>query len=87
MRTKLRTASLLLALSIMAVWFFGGPNLGWTKNSVAHKVKDPVTELEVDVYEKRFVPGIDFLGAGLAVSGLMGVGSFVFRQRPARKAS
>ncbi len=82
MRTKLRVAALLLALIILAVWFFGGPNLGWTKTSVAHKVKDPVTELEVDVYEKRLVPGIDFLGAGLGVAGLLAVSSFFFRKRP-----
>jgi len=82
MRTKLRVAAILLALTVLAVWFFGGPNYGWTKTSVPHKVKDPVTELEVDVYENRFVPGIDFLGAGLAAAGLMAVGSFFFRKRP-----
>lgn len=80
MRTKLRVAALLLALIVIAVWFFGGPNLGWTKDSVPHKEKDPVTELEVDRYEKRFVPGIDFLGAGLAAAGLMAASSFLFRK-------
>lgn len=81
MKTKLRIAALLLALIILAVWFFGGPNLGWTKTSVAHKVKDPVTELEVDVYEKRFVPGIDFLGAGLGAAGLLAFVSFFVRKQ------
>jgi hypothetical protein len=78
MRTKLRVAALFLALIITGVWFFGGPNLGWTKTSVAQKQKDPVTELEVDVYEPRFVPGVDFLGAGLAVAGLLAASSFFF---------
>lgn len=81
MRTKLRVAALLLALIVLAAWFFGGPNLGWTKTSVPHKVKDPVTELEVDVYEKRFVPGVDFLGAGLGVAAFMAAGSFFFRRQ------
>jgi hypothetical protein len=80
MRTKLRIAALLLALIVLAVWFFSGPNLGWSKTSVPHKMKDPVTELEVDVYENRFVPGVDFLGAGLGAAGLMAVGSFFFRK-------
>jgi len=81
MRTKLRVAAMLLALVVLAVWFFGGPNVGWTKTSVPHKVKDPVTELEVDVFEKQFVPGIDFLGAGLGAAGLLGAGSFFFRRK------
>jgi hypothetical protein len=80
MRTTLRVAALLLALVIIAFWFFGGANHGWTKTSVAHKQKDPVTELEVDVYESRFVPGIDFLGGGLAVVALVAGSSFLFRK-------
>ncbi len=84
MRTKLRVATFVLALIITAVWFFGGPNLGWTQTSVAQKQKDPVTKLEVNVYEPRFVPGIDFLGAGLAVAALLAAGSFFFRKESIR---
>jgi hypothetical protein len=79
-RTKLRVAALLLALIVAGFWFFGGPNLGWSKDSVSHKYKDPVTELEVDVSERRFVPGMDFLGAGLALAGLLAAGSFFIRR-------
>jgi hypothetical protein len=82
MRTILRVAALLVAVVVLALWFFGGPNLGWTKNSVPHKVRDPVTDIEVDVYEKRWVPGIDFLGAGLVAAGLLAGASFLFRRRP-----
>jgi hypothetical protein len=81
MRTTLRVAALLLALVIVAFWFFGGANRGWTKTSVAHKQKDPVTELEVDVYESRFVPGIDFLGGGLVIVVLVAGSSFLFRKQ------
>ncbi len=80
MRTKLRAAALLLALAVLGVWFFGGRNSGWTKTSVPHKVKDPVTEIEVDVYENRLVPGVDFLAVGLAAAGLLAAGSFLFRR-------
>ncbi|MDB6109947.1 MAG: hypothetical protein JWR69_1697 [Pedosphaera sp.] len=78
MRTKLRWAALVLALVVLALWFFGGPNLGWTKNSVTHKEKDPVTEIEVDVFVKRWVPGVDFLGGGLVVAALLAGSSFLF---------
>jgi hypothetical protein len=82
MRTKLRVAGLLLALVVAVFWLFGGPNLGWTKTSVPHVRVDPVTELEVKDYEPRFVPGVDFLTAGLAVSGLFAASSFFFRKSP-----
>lgn len=83
MRTKLRVAALLLALAVLGFWLFGGPNLGWTKTSEPQKHVDPVTELEVNVYESRFVPGIDFLGAGLALAALLAGSSFFFRRAPA----
>lgn len=81
MRTKLQIAALLLAVVVLGLWLYGGHNTGWTKNSVARKVKDPVTELEVDVYDKRFVPGVDFLGGGLTVAGILAAGSLLFRRR------
>jgi hypothetical protein len=80
MRTKLRVTALLLALAVLGFWLFGGPNLGWTKTSVPQKHVDPVTELEVNVYESRFVPGVDFLAAGLALAVLLAGCSFFFRK-------
>jgi hypothetical protein len=80
MRTKLRVIALVIALVVLAFWFFGGPNLGWTKTRVAHIEKDPVTEIETPIYENRFVPGIDFLAKGLGVAVVLGVASFFFRK-------
>ena len=74
-----------MAVVVMAIWFFGGPNFKWSKSKVGHQEKDPVTEIEVTVYEDRFVPGIDFLGAGLVVSGLMSTASWFFKPRAAAK--
>lgn len=85
MRTGLRVAALFIALAVTAFWFFSGPNPGWTKNRVAHKEKDPVTELEVDRYEERFVPGVDFLGGGLTVAVIAAGASFFFRKPAANK--
>src|SRR5438309_1651492 len=71
MRTRLRWAGLVLALVVLALWLFRGPNLGWTKNSVPHVEKDPVTEIESTTYVRHWVPGIDFLGGGLAVAAVL----------------
>ena len=44
--------------------------------------KDPVTDIEYPIVEKRFGPGIEMLGAGLFVSiALIGV-SFAFKPKP-----
>ena len=83
MRIKLRIVALLLALTILGFWFIGGRNLGWTKTSVVHKRVDPVTEIEVNVYQKGFVPGIDFLGAGLALAVVVGGVSCFFPKKMA----
>ncbi len=80
MRTKLRVAALLLAVIVTAWWFFSGPNVGWYKTKVEHIEKDPVTELEVKRYEDRFVPGVDCLGGGLFVAGILVGTSFFVRK-------
>ncbi len=71
----------MIALATVAFWIFGGMNRGWTKTSVPHKEKDPVTEIEVDRFEDKFVPGVDFLAAGLAASALVAGSSFLFRKK------
>jgi hypothetical protein len=83
MRTILRVAALFLALAVVVFWFARGANTKWTKNSAMRVVKDPVTEIEGPVYEKRFVPGIDFLGEGLAGAALVAGASFLFRRKSA----
>jgi len=84
MRTKLRVVAALLALVVTAFWFFAGANRGWTKTSVAEKFKDPVTEIEVDRYMKHFVPGVDYLGAGLAAAGALAGASCFLRKKTAQ---
>ena len=65
----------------MAGWLAGGRNLGWTKTSVKHTEKDPVTEIEFPVFEKKFVPGVDFLGVVLVSAGVLFVTSFLARKK------
>ena len=81
MRTILRITALGVALISLGIWFFGGPNLGWTKTTVDRIEKDPVTGLEGRFPEKRFVPGVDFLGLALALSGILAGTSFFFRRQ------
>jgi hypothetical protein len=80
MRTGLRIASLFLALVAVVLWLFGGPNMGWTKTSEMVKTVDPVTDQEIVAWEKRFLPGVDFLAGGLAGAGILFGASFVFRR-------
>lgn len=67
-------------LAVIITWFSLGADRGWSKTMVpVHKI-DPVTELEFTEYEKRFVPGVDFLIAGSAGSlFLVALGLFLGR--------
>lgn len=86
MRTGCRIAALGAVVVTLALWFFGGPNFGWTKTRVPVTVKDELTGLEGVNWEKRFLPGLDFLGAGLAAGLVLWTAGFAFR-KPASSAS
>jgi hypothetical protein len=64
------TAAIVLAITL-AWWFFAGANAGWTKTSVATMKIDAITGIEYPVWEKRFVPGVDFIALGATISGLV----------------
>ena len=81
MRLGLRLTALAVALVVVALWFFGGPNMGWTKTSQQVERLDPVTELTYYEWEQRFLPGLDFLAAGLGAAGLLLGCSFFFRKK------
>jgi hypothetical protein len=76
-----RAAAVLLFLPALVSWLAAGANRGWTKTSVPVKRTDEVTGITVDDYQKRFVPGIDFLGAALLGSGILAGASFLVRNR------
>ena len=81
MRTAARLVALVLMLGALVFWGSAGANRGWTKTSVPVRTLDEITGIEAITYEKRFVPGVDFLGAaGLGAMGLTAV-SFLFRKR------
>jgi len=77
-KTILRAVAAILVLAAAGMWLAAGANRGWSKTSVPVKRTDEVTGITVDDYQKRFIPGIDFLGAALLGSGILAGASFLF---------
>ena len=82
MKNSLRLLALVVALVAAGTWLATGANRGWTKTSVEKKTLDEVTGLEAIAYEKKFVPGLDFLGSALLGAGVLAGVSFLFRNKP-----
>ena len=81
-RILLRGAGAFIALFVFCFWAAKGYNRGWTRHQVPVKQVDPITELEFVTYEKRFVPGIDYLGGGIFVGIALFAATFVPRRSP-----
>jgi hypothetical protein len=77
MRRLLRIAAVFVVLAALAAWAATGANRGWTKTTHTRMEKDPVTEIEYPVTEKRFLPGIDVLAGAFLVAALLGISSVV----------
>lgn len=75
-RSLLRTVSGICLVSVLVLWYSLGANLGWTKTSVAVPSIDAVTGIQYPVIEERFVPGVDFLGLGIAASAVLAALSY-----------
>jgi hypothetical protein len=61
----LRTLAVLSAMAIIACWLSLGAHMGWSQTGVSIERADPVTEMTFTDSEERFLPGLDFLAAGL----------------------
>jgi hypothetical protein len=81
MRRILQMLAVLVLLTAGIIWLATGANRGWTKTSVMVKTLDPVTGIDGISYEKKFLPGVDFLGASALVAGLLAGTSFFFRNQ------
>ena len=79
MKRILRIAALLIVLAAAGFWLTAGANRGWTKNQVEKKSLDEVTGIEGVSYEKKFVPGMDFLGAAVIGAAFLTGVSFLLR--------
>lgn len=79
MKRILQTLAVIVVLAAGFSWLAAGANRGWTKTSVPVKKLDEVTGIEGISYEKKFQPGVDFLGAAFASAAVLGGISFFFR--------
>jgi hypothetical protein len=82
MRNALRLLALVLVTGALVVWLGSGANCAWTKTSVPLKTLDSVSGIEGIKYERRFVPGVDFLGAAALGAAVLAGASWCFRPRP-----
>ena len=81
MKRKLRVAALAVALLSVGLWWAGGAHRGWTQTTVTRWELDAVTGINGPVIERKFVPGVELLAAGVAVAlALYGL-SFVARKK------
>jgi hypothetical protein len=80
-KTTLRLIALALVIGAVAYWAAAGANRGWTKTSVPIKTVDEVTGIEGVTYQKKFVPGVDFLAVAIGCAVLCAGVSFLFRTK------
>lgn len=81
MKKALQAVAALLALAVIVTWLVTGAHRGWTKTSVQRMTPDEITGIESPSYEKKFVAGVEFLGAGLFAAGALAALSFLFRNQ------
>jgi hypothetical protein len=80
-RLVLRVTALVLLLGTIGFWAAKGAHTGWSQNQVPLKQTDEITGIEFVTYEQRYVPGVDFLGAGTGLAaGLFAVSLFFKRK-------
>jgi hypothetical protein len=83
MKRIFQVLALVIASAAVLLWFVLGAHIGWSKTSVPVRTVDEVTGIEAITYERRFVPGIDFLGAAVVGAGLLAAASVIFpRHKP-----
>ncbi len=87
MRSGLRVAAAVLFVATVGFWALKGAHTGWTMNQVPVKQLDEITGLEFVTYDKRFVPGVEFLGGGIGLAAGLFVVSFFFKRRTTNSSS
>ena len=86
MRKILRLLAAAILVAAVGFWLAKGAHWGWSQNKVPKKTLDEITGIEQVTYEDRFVPGFEFLGGAVIVTGALTVASFFFRNKEGRKA-
>ena len=60
-----RALAALSAVAVIASWILLGAHVGWSEIYIPVQRTNAVTATTVSDYEERFLPGLDFLVAGL----------------------
>jgi hypothetical protein len=81
MRRNLRILSIMCGVGAAVFWMTAGAHCGWTMTRVPRPIVDEVAGIQGVVYVKKFVPGVDFLGAAALESSLLWGASFLFRKK------
>ena len=71
MKKTLRILAAILLAGSLVFWAAAGANRGWTKTQIPIKTVDTVTGLDGIQWQKKFVPGADFLAAALLGAGVL----------------
>jgi hypothetical protein len=67
------------AVAIVACWISLGAHMGWSQTRIPVEKTDTVTATAFTDYEERFLPGVDFLVAGLLGSAAIFALTLVIR--------
>lgn len=81
MKRTLQVVALVVAIGSIAFWALAGANRGWTKTSVQKKTVDEITGIEGITWEKRFVPGVEFVGGALVGAVALAGASLLIRNK------
>ena len=85
MKLSFRTITRLLALFVLSTclswWWFSGADMGWTKTYVTIPATDEITGIQYEVKQEKFVPGVDFVAAGIGLSFGIFAASFLLSPR------
>ncbi len=83
----MQIAAVVLDLGIVGLWVALGANTGWTKTLVPVPRVDPVTDIAYTEYEKRFVPGLDFVVVGAGLTAVLFAASVIIPKLHKQKNS
>ena len=86
-RTGVRVFAAVLLVATVGFWAAKGAHTGWSMNQVPVKQLDEITGIEFVTYEKRFVPGVEFLGAGVGFATGLFVVSLLFKRKNTNSSS
>jgi hypothetical protein len=88
MKISFRTITRLLALFLLSTclswWWFSGADVGWTKTYVTIPATDEITGIQYEVKQEKFVPGVDFVAAGIGLSFGIFAASFLLSSRKSK---